>query len=485
MKKTIFILIALLSMQAFGISPTINQKPTGDWWSGSLAKDTAWNWAKQVELSVEAGQQLGTGQVFYVDSGLSASGDGSNWLNAVITLDEAVNLCEADRGDIIYIAQGHTEVLGAAADEVDINIAGVTVIGLGTGELRPLFDYTGDVSGAFAIGADDVTVLNCAFLANVPDVNDAIEIEAGAENFVIASCRFSVVTAGTDEFLDVIKIAAGCDNGLIQDCDIEMGGGASQSAINTAGTDYLLIRGNRISGDYGIANIEDATTASIWITIQGNTLVNGTVGGTAGLGTLPVITLKSDTSALIINNDCFANVATPEQAIVAADGFLAGNTYNESEGVSGEQGIGLQVGKTYVRSVATTVTASPDQMFTVAGGPIEIVSLFGLTAADLAGSPGDLAISLDATAGAAWDRDFTTAVTVDTYAQGDVLRFTNAIDEGVLDLTANVGAGQTLSWFCSEGEIEQTTTSTGTGGPITWYMAFRPLAPGVTVTPAL
>ena len=135
----------------------------------------------------------------------------------------------------------------------------------------------------------------------------------------------------------------------------------------------------------------------------------------------------------------------------------------------------------FTATMSSVVTGGTDQMFTVAGGRIEIISLFGECTTAMASSPGDMKIFLDATSGSDYDRDFSTTVTVDSLGAGDLIRFTNAIDEGVLDLTANTGAGQTLSWFCSPGEIEQIITSTGTGN-VTWYMSYRKLEPEAVVT---
>ena len=136
-----------------------------------------------------------------------------------------------------------------------------------------------------------------------------------------------------------------------------------------------------------------------------------------------------------------------------------------------------------VRTVfmTSTLVGTTDQMFTVTGGRIEIVSLFGECTTD-AGSPGNTLIQLDATAGTDYDREFSTTVDIGALGEGDVVRFSNAMDEGVLDITVNVGAGQTLSWFCSPGEIELNTAS-GTTGAIVWYMSYRRLEPGSRVTP--
>ena len=136
-----------------------------------------------------------------------------------------------------------------------------------------------------------------------------------------------------------------------------------------------------------------------------------------------------------------------------------------------------------VISCATSdFTASADDIFVVAGGPILITDFFGICTTVAAGSPGDMKIWCDATT-ADQDRDFSTTVTVDTLGAGDSVRFTNAIDEGVLDFTPNVGAGQPLSWICPIGTIEQSLTSTGTGA-VTWYMVYVPLSSSSAVTAA-
>ena len=126
-------------------------------------------------------------------------------------------------------------------------------------------------------------------------------------------------------------------------------------------------------------------------------------------------------------------------------------------------------------SMTAGVGATADQMFTVTGGSIEIVSLFGECTVNMAGSPGNMSIVLDATT-TANDRDFSTVVSINALGDGDVVRFSSTINEGVPDITSAVAAGQTLSWFCSPGEIEQKTASTGSSGNIKWYMTYRRLA---------
>jgi len=425
----------------------------------------------------------GVATVWYVDSAeATGTEDGTSWATATDTLDEAISLAGvvADDADIILVAAGHSETL-TAADGVDCDVAGITIIGLGNGENRPLFDYT-NANGEFVIGTDDVAIHNLQFLANVTDVTTAINVETGSENFVIDNCRFYVDSTGTDEFTDAITTTADCDNGRITNCRFEMGAGGADAAIQNVGCDYLEISGNIITGDYATACIEDKTTASIWVTIKDNVLVNGTVGGAAGLNAVACISLKADTAAMIVNNSVACNVATPDLSIVAADGFLFNNIYNETEGGdSGGQLVGTRAGQTY--TATKTATSDDDDLFDVDGGPILITSFTGVVTTQIGAVANALSITLDADSG--WiDSDFSTAVELNGDVAGTRYVFSDA-DESVLTPISDTN-GNTNSmrqWYCGEGMIEQVNGGAGTTGAIKWYMTYIPFDDGTTVTP--
>ncbi len=415
----------------------------------------------------------GTAVILYVDSAeTSGTESGLTWATATDTLDEAISLAAlvTGKGSIVLVAAGHVETI-TAANAVDVDKANVIIIGLGTGEGRPTFTYT--TNGEFVIGADNVEVHNINFIAGNA-VTHAIDVEAGFENFVINNCRFAVTVADTDEFVDCIDIAAGSDNGKITNCRFEMTASSAVSAISHIGSDYTEISDNVFSGDFSTACIEDATTASIWMLISNNRLVQGTVGGTAGLNAVACISLKSDTTAIITDNHLFSAVATQTLAIVAADGFLTDNTLNQAEGSF------LEVGKIYTLSKVAVVTGATDALFLVAGGPIEVISMFGNVTTIIASTPGNVSINLNS-ADDDFDSDLSIVVALADGSLGDTVVFgalTASENAGVL--TANQSASIPLSWFISVGTIEQTLSGTGTGN-VTWYMTFRPLVEGVTV----
>lgn len=304
--------------------------------SGNATYDPLYKWANWMQGQVVAGGSVGTGSVFYVDSNVSNEGDGTSWATAKDTLDEAVGLCTADNGDIIMIAQGSTEALGTGTDVVDIDVDGVTITQCGDPFISNGFDYTDYDTGSFAIGADNVTLYNMRFHANVTDVNEAIEVEAGSTDVRILSCIFDVEAEGTDEFHEVITShGAASDRPKIVDCVFRMGAGGARSGISFKDMDYAEIGGNIFTGDFAVADVNNATTASNHIVIRNNLFFQGTIGGNAGLNDQPAIELLSTTTGIIANNYICTDMASFGAMVVAADCFLFENYANEDEGSAG------------------------------------------------------------------------------------------------------------------------------------------------------
>ena len=429
-------------------------------------------------------QDTGKGDIWYVDSNVSGGDDdGTSWANAVGTIEEAVALC--DPNDYIYVAQGHYEAMGAAADEIDLDIHGLTLRAFGNGALMPTLDYTGDVTGAFAVGADCITIINFRFHANVPDVNEAIEIEAGSTDLTLIGCVFDCETEGTDEFHECItSYGAASDRLKVIGCDFRMGAGAARSAIAFKDCDYAEIAYNKFAGDFAIADINNATTASNHITIHDNMIMNGTVGGAAGLNDQPCIELKSDTSGVIYNNKLICNVATPDAAIVGADMYCFNNVYSETEGGVSSASNSVEYWREHTTSVTLTGLLTPeDHLFDVDGGPILITSFVGVVVTAIDSNAATCGIEIDRDDTAA-DTELTTLVNIESDVLGTVYVFSNANPAVLTPLTPGTCGSTTLMtpWFCPEGMIEQANSAANLAGSITWYMTWRPLAAGITVT---
>ena len=276
-------------------------------------------------------------KVFYVGNNATAvtnektasNGNKGNFLEPFSTIDYAIGQTAANRGDVIYVRPNHTTTV-TAADAVDADVVGISIIGLGNDSNRPRIDYT-DAAGEFVIGADNVRVENFNFHANVTAVLKAIDIESGVDGTIIRGNLFDVETTGTDEFNNAIILATNNKRTLIEDNEFDMGLGGAVSAIymdNSAAADEATkIVGNLIMGDYSTANIVSDTTASNDILIDHNILVNGE---SDNLGTLACISLVTLSSGVISDNKLVTNVATPDLSVVADQCVLLGNSYSET-----------------------------------------------------------------------------------------------------------------------------------------------------------
>jgi len=277
--------------------------------------------------------------IYYVDStsGHDSAGNyGTTYLKPFKSIDFAIGQCTADNGDIIFVMPGYTENL-SAADAIDADVAGISIIGLGNGNLRPTLTYT-NAAGEFVIGADDVRVSNIIFNASVTTTLLAIDIEDGSEGAVIDHCLFGVDSAGTDEFNNAININDQCNRYLISHNEFHQGTAAAVSAIYIdADTDYGTIEYNTISGDYSTACIK-GDEQDDFIVIRHNSLYNGQATG-VGLNTEPCIELAATTTGIIEYNVCYTNLATKAASIVAADCHLHENYYNEDESSAATSGI--------------------------------------------------------------------------------------------------------------------------------------------------
>lgn len=252
------------------------------------------------------------------------------------TVDEAIGSCTADRGDVIIVAPNHAENL-AAADAIDADVAGISIIGLGNGGARPTFTYT-NAAGEFVIGADNIRVSNMIFNAAVTTVLKGIDIETGSEWARIEDCFFGVNSAGTDEFNNAIVIGDQANHSVITRCQCHQGTAAAVAFVfSDADNDYAEVSYCFSSGDYSEGNIHgDEADDMVWY--HHNTFYNGQATG-IGLNAKPNITIAGTTTGVIEHNLCICNLATKAAAIVAADCHLHENYYNEDESSAATSGI--------------------------------------------------------------------------------------------------------------------------------------------------
>ena len=206
------------------------------------------------------------GDIWFVDSGCTTGADsagyGQNPDAAFLTLDYAVGKCTANNGDVIYCMPGHAENLTGAAS-VDIDVAGVTVIGLGKGADRPTFTAT-VAAGAFKLNAASVRVENLLFLGGV-DVTTGMLRVAGADCAIIG-CEYR---DSVGQATDVVITAATADRLLIDGFRfIGDAAAGADTAIALVGGSDIEIRNFYIYGNFALGGIQVRTTATTRVNVH-------------------------------------------------------------------------------------------------------------------------------------------------------------------------------------------------------------------------
>ena len=253
------------------------------------------------------------GRVFWVNNssvlapggiGGSNSNDGT-YLRPFSTLDYAVGKCTASRGDVIYVMPGYTQTM-SAADAVDVDVAGVRIIGLGRGSLMPTFTYD-NAAGEFVIGADNVRIEGLRFVPSGTGITHALNVEATFDHPEIVNCRFETGEAATtDEFLICVSVGTTANYGLIQGCNFDQGLAGATNAISLATPQYWTIQDNFIMGDY-TACIATITGAGVLCVMRNNIVINGEAGN---LNTTEVFTQSAAGTWFLSGNIFITNIAT-------------------------------------------------------------------------------------------------------------------------------------------------------------------------------
>jgi hypothetical protein len=157
--------------------------------------------------------QLYPGNVFWVNGSSVLGGGqkvgGSNGNTGTYTapwatIDYAIGRCLASRGDIIMVMPGHTETVSAAGS-IACDVAGVAIVGLGSGSLRPTISFTTATAATITVSAANVAVKNVLISAAFADVAAAFTLTT-ATGFTLEDVE--VVDSAADlNIVDIIDIS--------------------------------------------------------------------------------------------------------------------------------------------------------------------------------------------------------------------------------------------------------------------------------------
>lgn len=138
---------------------------------------------------VGSGSQLPVtnGTYYFVSSVTGSSGYSGKTIDAPkATVQQAVDLCTAAKGDVVVVLPGHAETVTSTS--LTLNKSGVVIVGLGQGSLRPTFTF-GAAAATINVSAANVQISNCIFVANFADVASAITLST-ATDFAVTGSEF-------------------------------------------------------------------------------------------------------------------------------------------------------------------------------------------------------------------------------------------------------------------------------------------------------
>ena len=267
---------------------------------------------------------VSTGKRFYVDSGSGSGSDGGgtgrNPDSPKLTLVEPFTdaIVTANNGDRIFCMPGHAENL-ALDSTVDMDIAGVRIVGVGEGAARPTFTCTA-IAGDFKLAAASSVIENLLFLNDVNNSTGLLEVSAA--DCKILDCEIREADAA--KFADMLVLTtAAADRLEIGRCAmISNPGDGAVSAVSAIGADGLSVHGCWIYGNFSEANIHFVTTLSALVKVRDCTLWN--VDDTVGADNVQVIKDSVTGSTGVIGPDIFCFLGVDAANITGA---ISGATF--------------------------------------------------------------------------------------------------------------------------------------------------------------
>jgi hypothetical protein len=400
-----------------------------------------------------------TGKVFYVCNSTTltefgiAGSDGNNGRTPeqpLATIDYAIGLCAANRGDTIFVMQGHAETL-ATASAIALDVAGVSIIGMGEGSSRPVLTFSA-TAATIAISAASCTFSNIivtpsidsvvtAFVVSAADVD--LDIESRDASSAIEFVGVVTTTAAADRFKLKLKhrgftdgnagvrtvALVGCDGG---DIDIDFYGAASTAVVGML------------------------TTASTNINIKMPSVHNG---------------------ATVLTKD-----------VVDTQGSSTWNVHGFDEvggfDFVGSSAIGLQIampsGEMAIQGIAKTLPATTTQtLFTITGGPVEILDLFGEVTTLVQTQACNFKYSIIDTA-TTTSTDISADLNITAAAVGAFLTLNTTLAGATIKSLGGTSIKNNAQIRAPIGTVICTTNATNTGA-VRYQMRYRPLAPGAKV----
>ena len=202
-------------------------------------------------LQMQPGQVFFCGNADVLNPQQKGASDGNRgtFLDPFKTLNYAINTaCLANRGDIVFVLPGPAETITDAAT-ITLATAGVAVIGLGTGSLRPTITYATNTTANIPVTAANVTMQNFLLKSTVASCASAFTTTGTAlsPNFSLDNIEFKDTSASLNFLAGYTtnSTATSWDGFSMTNCGFwSTGTGTRTAIVSTIGCDRLTVADN-------------------------------------------------------------------------------------------------------------------------------------------------------------------------------------------------------------------------------------------------
>ena len=336
-----------------------------------------------------------TGTYFFVHSGTgSSANDGKTPTYPLATIDQAVNKCTADKGDVIVVMPGHAESVSAAAG-IDADVAGISIVGLGNGENRPVVSFTTAAGADLDVDAANITIRNIVFKNDIDSQTAMIDVNAAG--FTMDSC--DLLEGSSKQALIYIDLAE--DRATIRNCYIKSIAAGADSGIKIAAAkDRIRLENNVVDGDFSDAGIHNPTSAIATNLVIANNIVRNRQTGDHA------IELVSACTGEATGNQLFGD--TPGVVFDPGSLFCSNNWENhkiDTQAVPSPLGNNV-AGEYWIhtaKATADVTSGSAVEIFTITGGRVLVRAMVAEVTTVLSGTTETLKYQSNPTTGTTTD----------------------------------------------------------------------------------
>lgn len=443
-----------------------------------------------------------SGNIWFVNSVTGSDGSVGSFSAPFATTAHAI--VAATAGDVIVWMAQHAETITAAGG-ITVNKAGLTFWGLGEGKEAPTFTATTATTATFlissantTIGGSVVTVCNIASQAKFFSVTAAnvsitathydtsssigaltyITTSAAASNFFANVTYFGLTasTLGTSMILLVGVVDA--------NITVNAYGYWSTAVVDFATTACVNIQVN----GYFYNQNSSAASKDVVDTVGGSTWFVSGYDGQAGYsivgGSAAAVAPQPIPSSLLAVPAANSTANVYERDVIGnktdASVYNPSNTASLAAYVRGHSDILEQTSQT-----AAAVMSTALNVFTVAGGPIQILGLVSICATANGATASTLQWESLGTLGSTTQTISGASATLANAAAGtSVILQGTALSTAPIVNTNGAGLSETLAIVVPAGTITLVIGTGSTTGTWTHYLRYKPLGHGVTVTNA-